>query len=85
MKKGLPLKVGQPRDRQLVVATHEMALNETAGSRLSLREGVDHEDSAVDPKKSALTFAAEPGKVAHFGRSRSSATRASGKPSSAAS
>jgi outer membrane protein assembly factor BamA len=28
LKKRAPLKVGQPRDRQLVVSTHEMALNE---------------------------------------------------------
>ena len=28
MQKQVPLKIGQPRDRQLVVATHEMALNE---------------------------------------------------------
>src|SRR5207245_3749369 len=28
MKKQVPLKVGQPRDRLLVVATHELALNE---------------------------------------------------------
>src|SRR5215831_12984921 len=28
LKKQIPLKVGQPRDRQLVVTTHEMALNE---------------------------------------------------------
>src|SRR3981081_1576428 len=28
LKKNVPLKVGRPRDRQLVVTTHEMALNE---------------------------------------------------------
>src|SRR5215472_8900357 len=28
LKKQVPLKIGQPRDRQLVVTTHEMALNE---------------------------------------------------------
>src|SRR2546430_12117151 len=28
LKKKAPLKVGQPRDRQLVVSTHEMAVNE---------------------------------------------------------
>src|SRR5439155_13117903 len=28
LKKRMPLKVGDPRDRQLVVTAHEMALNE---------------------------------------------------------
>ncbi len=28
LKKRLPVKVGQPRDRQLVVSAHEMAVNE---------------------------------------------------------
>ena len=67
MKKKLPLEVGQPRDRQLVVSTHEMALNELRDHGYPYAKVSTNEDSSSDPKRSALTFAAEPGKVAHFG------------------
>ena len=48
MKKQVPLKVGQPRDRQLVVATHELAVNELQGPRLSLRQGHDQRGQRRD-------------------------------------
>ena len=67
MKKKLPLRVGQPRDRQLVVSTHEVALNELRDHGYPYAKVSTNEDSAGDPKKSALTFGAEPGKLAHFG------------------
>jgi outer membrane protein assembly complex protein YaeT len=67
MKKTLPLKVGQPRDRQLVVSTHEMALNELRDHGYPYAKISTNEDNSRDPKKSALTFAAEPGTLAHFG------------------
>ena len=37
LKKRVPLKVGQPRDRQLVVSTHEMARQRAEGPRLPVR------------------------------------------------
>ena len=37
------------------------------GSRLSVREGDTDEETAPDGKTAALTFTAEPGKLAHFG------------------
>jgi outer membrane protein assembly complex protein YaeT len=67
MKKKLPLKVGQPRDRQLVVSTHELAVNELRDHGYPYAKVSTNEDSSRDPKKSALTFTAEPGNVAHFG------------------
>jgi outer membrane protein assembly complex protein YaeT len=67
MKKVVPLKVGQPRDRQLVVATHEIALNELKDHGYPYGKVSTNEDTASDPKKAALTFTAEPGKIARFG------------------
>jgi outer membrane protein insertion porin family/translocation and assembly module TamA len=66
MEKTVPLKVGQPRDRQLVVATHEMALNELKDHGYPYAKVSTNEDNS-DPKKSVLTFTAEPGKIARFG------------------
>jgi len=64
----MPLKIGQPRDRQLVVTTHEMAVNELKDHGFPYAKVSTNESNpANDPKKSALTFTAEPGKVAHFG------------------
>jgi outer membrane protein insertion porin family/translocation and assembly module TamA len=67
MKKKVPLKVGEPRDRQLVVSTHEMAVNELRDHGYPYAKVSTNEDSSRDPKKSALKFTAEPGIVAHFG------------------
>ena len=67
MKKRVPLKVGQPRDRQLVVSTHEMALNELRDHGYPYGKVSTNEDTAGDPKNAALTFAAEPGKIARLG------------------
>jgi len=67
MRKRVPLKVGQPRDRQLVVATHEMALNELRDHGYPYAKVSTSEDNQSDAKKSALTFVAEPGKIARFG------------------
>jgi outer membrane protein assembly factor BamA len=85
MKKTLPLKVGQPRDRQLVVSTHEMALNELRDHGFPYAKVSTSEDNARDPKKSALTFAAEPGTVAHFGPLEVVGNKSVGKTSSAGS
>jgi outer membrane protein assembly complex protein YaeT len=67
MKKQVPLKVGQPRDRQLVVSTHELALNELKDHGYPYGKVSTNEDNASDPKKSALTFSAEPGKITRVG------------------
>ena len=41
LKKRVPLKVGQPRDRQLVVSTHEMAVNELKDHGFPYAQGRD--------------------------------------------
>jgi outer membrane protein assembly complex protein YaeT len=68
LKSRMPIKVGQPRDRQLVVTTHEMAVNELRDhgypyAKVSTAEA----DVGGDTKRKALTFTAEPGTIAHFG------------------
>jgi outer membrane protein assembly complex protein YaeT len=67
LKKRVPLKVGQPRDRQLVVTTHEMALNELRDHGFPYAKVATGEDAATNPKEVSLKFTAEPGKIAHFG------------------
>jgi outer membrane protein assembly complex protein YaeT len=67
MKKRLPLKVGEPRDRQLVVTTHEMAVNELRDHGYPYGKVATKETEGAGPKQAALSFVAEPGKLAHFG------------------
>jgi outer membrane protein assembly complex protein YaeT len=67
MKKNAPLKPGQPRDRQLVVAVHEMALNELRDHGFPYAKVATDENDGVDGKQATLTFTADPGKLAHFG------------------
>jgi outer membrane protein assembly factor BamA len=62
----LPLKAGEPRDRQAVVATHEMALNALKDNGYPYAK-VTTGESEAGPKQVKLTFTAEPGKLAHFG------------------
>src|SRR5439155_27257123 len=50
LKKNLPLKVGAPRDRQLVVATHEMALNELRDHGFPYAKVATAEDNGADGK-----------------------------------
>jgi outer membrane protein assembly complex protein YaeT len=68
LKARMPIKVGQPRDRQLVVTTHEMAVNELKDHGFPYAKVATAEvDAGGDAKKKALTFTADPGKLAHFG------------------
>lgn len=67
LKKAVPLKVGQPRDRQLVVATHEMALNELRDHGFPYAKVSTDESDSTDGKQATLTFTGDPGKEAHFG------------------
>ncbi len=67
MTKGLPLKIGEPRDRQLVVTIHEMAVNELRDHGYPYAKVSTQEDDGADERQATLDFAAEPGKVAHFG------------------
>src|SRR5436309_2713448 len=67
MKKQLPLAPGQPRDRQLVVSIHEMAVNELRDHGFPYAKVATEENDGADGKQATLTFTANPGKVAHFG------------------
>jgi len=67
LKKRAPLKVGQPRDRQLVVATHEMAINELKDHGFPYAKVTTEENAAADGKQASLTFTAEPGQIAYVG------------------
>src|SRR5262245_36522064 len=67
MMKKVPLKVGEPRDRQLVVTTHEMALNELRDHGFPFAKVTTSEEDGPDGKHAKMTFTAEPGKSANFG------------------
>lgn len=67
LEKRSPLKVGQPRDRALVVTTHELAINELRDHGFPYAKVATMEDGGPDGKQATLSFVAEPGKVAHFG------------------
>jgi outer membrane protein insertion porin family len=68
LKKRVPLKVGQPRDRQLVVSAHEMAVNELKDHGFPYGKVTTGEDDGTTGKAAVLTFTAEPGLLAHFGK-----------------
>ena len=67
LEKRVPLKVGEPRDRQLVVTTHEMALNELRDHGYPYAKVSTSEDDGPSGKEAHLTFTGEPSKVAHVG------------------
>lgn len=67
MKKQVPVKVGNPRDRQDVVTTHELALNELRDHGFPYAKVQIAEDDGAGGKSAAMTFTAEPGKMAYFG------------------
>jgi outer membrane protein assembly complex protein YaeT len=67
LQKQVPLKVGQPRDRQLVVTTHEMALNELRDHGFPYARVATSEDAGSNGKSATVTFTAQPGQIARFG------------------
>lgn len=67
LKKQTPLKVDAPRDRQLVITTHELALNELKDHGFPYAKVDTSEDDGPNGKSAALTFAAAPGKIAYIG------------------
>ncbi len=75
MQKRTPLKVGQPRDRQLVVATHDIALNELRDHGFPHAKVVTVEEAGANGKDVSLTFNAEPGRLAHIGQVEISGNR----------
>jgi outer membrane protein assembly complex protein YaeT len=67
LKNRTPLKVGQPRDREQVLSTHELAVNELRDHGFPYATVDTKEDDGPTGKAAALSFTAEPGKLAHFG------------------
>jgi outer membrane protein insertion porin family len=67
MTTAVPLKKGQPRDRQQVVATQELGLNELRDHGFPYAKVSIDENDGASGKEAVLTFTAEPGKQAHFG------------------
>jgi len=86
LKKRVPLKVGQPRDRQLVVSTHEMAVNELKDHGFPYGKVATAEDAGGDGKAGAPDVYRRSRQAGAFRvPSKSSATRASTSTSSGAS
>jgi outer membrane protein insertion porin family/translocation and assembly module TamA len=68
LKDQMPLKVGRPRDRQLVVSGHELALYELRDHGYPYARVSTGEEDSPGGKSTTVVFTAEPGKLAHFGR-----------------
>jgi len=63
----MPLKIGQPRDRQQVLSTHELALNELRDHGYPYAKVATQEDDGPTGKTAAISFVADPGPIAYFG------------------
>jgi outer membrane protein insertion porin family/translocation and assembly module TamA len=66
LRQRAPLKPGQPRDRTLVVTTHELAVNELRDNGHPYARVASEEKSGAG-RDVIVTFAATPGPLAHFG------------------
>jgi outer membrane protein assembly complex protein YaeT len=67
VKKDAPIQVHKPRDKQQVLTTREMALNELRDHGYPYATVRVDEDDSPDGLEAKLTFVGEPGKLAHFG------------------
>jgi outer membrane protein insertion porin family len=67
LRKQVPLRIGEPRDRQQILATHEMALNELRDHGYPYAKVTTFENDGPGGKQTRVSFTAEPGIIAHFG------------------
>jgi outer membrane protein insertion porin family/translocation and assembly module TamA len=69
LKNNLPIKIGKPRDRQVVLSAREMALNELRdhGYPYATVRVDEVDDSGGQGTKAKLTLVAVPGTLARFG------------------
>jgi outer membrane protein assembly complex protein YaeT len=68
LQKRMPLKVGEPRDRQLVVTTHEMAVNELRDHGYPYAKVTTEENGdGGSARQVTLTYTADPGQIAYIG------------------
>ena len=66
LRQRAPLKAGQPRDRTLVVTTHELAVNELRDNGHPYAR-VSSEEKSAAGRDVIVIFTATPGPLAHFG------------------
>lgn len=62
-----PLKVNEPRDRQEVIAAHEVAVNELRDHGHPYARVATDENDGPNGREATVVFTAEPGPVAYFG------------------
>jgi outer membrane protein assembly complex protein YaeT len=67
LKAQVPLKIGAPRDRQLVVTTREMALNELRDHGYPYAKLNTSENDGSDGKQATVVYTADPGQLATIG------------------
>jgi outer membrane protein assembly complex protein YaeT len=69
LERNIPIKIGKPRDRQVVLSAREMALNELRdhGYPYATVRVDEVDDSASGGTKATLTLVAVPGTLARFG------------------
>ncbi len=68
LKSRIPLKVGEPRDRRLVVQSHELAVNELKDHGYPYAKvATGEQDAGPNGKEATVSFTAQPGILAHFG------------------
>lgn len=67
LRRQLPLVPGTPRDRQQVIAAHELSVNELRDHGYPYARVATDEDDGADGRSAAIVFRAEPGPLAHFG------------------
>jgi outer membrane protein insertion porin family len=67
LQKDIPLHIGQPRDRQAVLAAHDLAINELRDHGYPYARVSTEENDGPGGKEAAITFTAEPGSLASFG------------------
>ena len=82
LRKRIPLKVGEPRDRQLVVTTHEMALNELSDNGYPYGQVTTNEEPVHAETGRADIRRRSPARWRTSGRSKSPGTSRSATASS---
>lgn len=67
IEKQLPLKIGEPRDRQRLLASHDLAVNELRDHGYPYARVTTSETADPASRSVAVLLTAEPGPLGHFG------------------
>ena len=67
LQKELPLHIGEPRDRQAVLAAHDLAINELRDHGYPYARVTTEENDGSSGKEAAITLTADPGPLSNFG------------------